>query len=87
MRVPPGLSGPEASAWSQRQRLRFDAMRWTAAKLRPRAYGDHVQLDVNVSQQISIQAALEQANARVIEGFPYRQALADVSLSKSERAD
>jgi len=70
---PPGLSGPEASAWSQRQRLRFDAMRWTAAKLRPRAYGDHVQLDVNVSQQISIRAALEQANARVIEGVVLEQ--------------
>lgn len=63
--VPTGLSGPETAAWAQRQRLRLDAMRWTAAKLRPRAYSDHVQLDVNVAAQVSIASALEAANRRL----------------------
>jgi hypothetical protein len=63
--IPAGLSGPEASAWAQRQRLRVDAMKWTAAKLRPRAYSDHVSLDVAIDQRISITAALEAAQRRV----------------------
>lgn len=63
--IPAGLSGPEASAWAQRQRLRFDALRWTAAKLRPRAWGDHVSVDVAVDQRISIIGALEAAARRV----------------------
>jgi hypothetical protein len=63
--MPSGLSGPEASAWAQRQRLRVDAMKWTAAKLRPRAWGEHVQVDLNVSQTISIREALAQAERRV----------------------
>lgn len=63
--IPPGLSGPEASAWAQRQRLRVDAMKWTSAKLRPRVYGEHVSLDVAVEHRISITAALEAAQRRV----------------------
>jgi hypothetical protein len=62
---PPGLSGPEVSAWTARQRLRFDAMRWTAAKLRPKVWSDHVSVDLNVSQKISIIGALEAAQRRV----------------------
>jgi len=63
--IPPGLSGPEASAWAQRQRLRVDAMKWSAAKLRPRVYGEHLSLEVAVDQRISITAALAAANNRV----------------------
>jgi hypothetical protein len=63
--VPVGLSGPEASAWAQRQRLRVDSLKWTAAKLRPRVWGDHVQVDVAVDQRISITAALAAAERRV----------------------
>lgn len=63
--LPPGLTGPEASAWAQRQRLRVDAMKWTAAKLRPRSWGEHVSVDVEVDAQISIVAALAAANHRV----------------------
>jgi hypothetical protein len=40
-------------------------MKWTASKLRPRVWGDHVSVDVAVDGQISIIAALAAANHRV----------------------
>lgn len=63
--IPAGLTGPEASAWAQRQRLRVDSLRWTASKLRPRFWGEAVQIDVAVDQRISIIGALEAAQRRV----------------------
>jgi hypothetical protein len=63
--IPPDLRGADASAWVQRQRLRFDALRWTASKLRPRAWGDSVAVAVEVEQRISITAALAAAERRV----------------------
>ncbi len=63
--IPPDLRGADASAWVQRQRLRFDALRWTASKLRPRAWGDSVAVAVEVEQRISITAALAAAEQRV----------------------
>jgi hypothetical protein len=86
--MPQGLSGPEASAWAQRQRLRVDAMKWTAAKLRPRVYGEHVSLDVAVDQRISIIGALEAAQRRVdtIESVePEPAALLEDSRSRAKR--
>lgn len=63
-RMPEGLDGPAMSAWVQQLRLRVDARKWAASKLRPRVYGD--RLDVSVSPgQISISGALEAANRRV----------------------
>jgi hypothetical protein len=63
-RMPEGLDGPAMSAWVQQLRLRVDARKWAASKLRPRAWGD--RLDVSVSPgQISISGALEAANRRV----------------------
>jgi hypothetical protein len=64
--IPPELRGADASAWVQRQRLRFDALRWTASKLRPRAWGDSVAVAVEVEQKISITAALAAAEQRVL---------------------
>jgi hypothetical protein len=63
--IPPELRGADASAWVQRQRLRVDVLRWTASKLRPRAWGDAVAVAVEVTQQISITAALAAAEQRV----------------------
>ena len=63
--IPAGLSGAEASAWAQRQRLRVDGMTWTAAKLRPRAWGEHLSVEVDTHKSVSITLALEQAQARV----------------------
>lgn len=66
--LPEGLDGREASAWVQLQRLRLDARRWTAARLRPRVWGD--RLDVSVTNtQISITAALAAAEARLLTAY------------------
>jgi len=52
--------------WINRKRMQIDARKWTACKLKPKAYGD--RLDVNVEQRISITQALEEAKGRLIEG-------------------
>ena len=65
--MPEGLDGPSKSAWVQKLRVQIDVRKWTAAKLHPRTYGE--RLDVSVTEtQISITAALAEAEARVIEG-------------------
>jgi hypothetical protein len=62
-RMPADLDGSAMSAWVQQLRLRIDARKWAASKLRPRVYGD--RLDVSVSPgQISVSQALEAANQR-----------------------
>ena len=62
--IPSHLEPKEQNAWVQRQKLRIDARKWTTSKLRPRVYGE--RLDVSVSHtQISITSALERANARL----------------------
>ena len=64
--MPDGLDGRQASAWVQQLRLKVDARKWASSKLKPRTYGD--RLDVSVEQtSISITAALAQANQRVID--------------------
>ena len=63
--IPKGLDGPTMSAWVQRLRVQVDVRKWVASKLAPRTYGD--KLDVSVTnEKISITAALEAANARVL---------------------
>ena len=65
--IPQNLDGPARSAFVQQLRLRVDARKWAAAKLRPRTYGD--RLDVSVQEtRISISAALALAEARVVRG-------------------
>jgi hypothetical protein len=49
----------------QLKRLRVDAMKWTASKLRPKAWGEHVSVDVAVQQRISITATLGAAQRQV----------------------
>lgn len=62
---PAHLEGPALSAWVQQLKLRVHAREWTASKLRPRVYGQ--QIDVSVQHtQISVLAALERAEQRVI---------------------
>jgi hypothetical protein len=63
--IPKDLDGPAMSAWVQRLRVQVDVRKWVASKLAPRTYGD--KLDVSVTNEtISITAALEAANARVL---------------------
>ena len=47
-------------------RVKIDTRKGIAAHLHPRAWGERIQ--VEVEQQISITAALNAAEARVIEG-------------------
>lgn len=64
-KMPDGLDGREASAWVQQLRLKVDVRKWAAAKLRPRVYGERI--DVAVShERISIKAALAAAQGRLL---------------------
>jgi len=52
------------SAWVQHLRVKIDVLKWTASKLKPRTWGD--RLDVSVThEQISIIQVLEEASKRV----------------------
>ena len=65
-KMPDGLDGSGQSAWVQHQRLKVDARKWIASKLKPRTYGD--RLDVSVTDnRISVLGALEQARQRVLK--------------------
>ena len=63
-KLPDCLDGRAQSAWVQHLRVKIDVLKWTASKLRPRVYGE--RLDVSVTNtQISITQALEIAEKRV----------------------
>ena len=63
---PEGLDGPQLSAWINQMKIRIDTRKWTAAKLRPKQWGE--RMDVNVTQtKISITTALKEAEARLID--------------------
>jgi len=54
-----------ASAWVQQKRVQVDARKWVASKLKPKVYGD--RLDVSVTDtRISVLDALKEAKQRVI---------------------
>ena len=63
--MPAGLDGPAASAWVQQLRLKVDVRKWAASKLRPRVYGERIDVAVR-GEGISILRALEDANRRVL---------------------
>jgi hypothetical protein len=74
---PEGLEGVAVSAWVNQKRLQVDARKWVASKLKPRTYGD--RLDVSVSDnRISVIQALEQAQARVQIGMAKSDDVTDV---------
>ena len=64
--MPEGLDEPGMSAWVQKLRVRIDVRKWAASKLRPRAYGERLEVAVQ-PPGISILQALEAAHRRVIE--------------------
>jgi hypothetical protein len=65
--MPPADLDPQLiNAWVNRQRLRIDARKWTASKLRPKQWGDRVDVSVTHTQ-ISIVSALREAEARLID--------------------
>jgi hypothetical protein len=63
--IPHGLDGPGKSAWVQKLRLQIDTRKWIACKLKPRQYGDRVDLEVKHTS-ISISAALAEAEGRLL---------------------
>lgn len=64
--MPEGLDGPGRSAWVQQMRLRVDVRKWAASKLKPKTYGERLDLSVS-NDPISITAALENAKQRVLD--------------------
>lgn len=65
--MPPADLDPALiNAWVNRQRLRIDARKWTASKLRPKVWGDKVDVSITHTQ-ISITQALESAEGRLID--------------------
>jgi hypothetical protein len=63
--IPTGLDPASRSAWVQHLRIRIDTRKWAASKLKPKTYGDRIDVSVN-HDQISIQGALDAANRRII---------------------
>ena len=82
--MPEHLQGPGASAWVQQKRLQVDARKWIASKLKPRTYGD--RLDVSVTDnRISVLGALEQAQQRVALGMSKEANVLDVEVKTVEK--
>jgi hypothetical protein len=63
---PEGLDGPQLSAWINQMKIRIDTRKWTAAKLRPKQWGERIDVAVTHTQ-ISISQALKEAEARLID--------------------
>lgn len=63
--MPKGLEGPMASAWVQQKRMQVDARKWIASKLKPKMYGDRIDVAVT-DTRISVMDALKEAKQRVL---------------------
>lgn len=64
--IPLDLDGPQLSAWINQLKIKIDTRKWTAAKLRPKTWGE--KMDVNITHtQISITQALREAESRLID--------------------
>jgi len=68
-KLPDDLDGRAQSAWVQHLRVKIDVLKWTASKLRPKVYGERIDVSVT-NTQISITSALEMAEKRVIDILP-----------------
>lgn len=76
-KLPDNLDGRAQSAWVQHLRVKIDVLKWTASKLRPRVYGDRIDIAVT-NTQISITKALELAEARVAGNLDMEKAVLNV---------
>lgn len=63
--MPAYLEGPAASAWVQQKRMQVDARKWIASKLKPKMYGDRIDVSVT-DTRISVMDALKEAKQRVL---------------------
>jgi hypothetical protein len=64
--IPEDLDGPRLNAWINQMKIRIDTRKWTAAKLRPKSWGERVDVSVTHTQ-ISINEALRSAESRLID--------------------
>jgi hypothetical protein len=64
--IPADLDGPSKTAWSLRQRLRFDARRWASSKLAPRRYGDRISVE-QTGTMVNLQALVDERQRRMRE--------------------
>ena len=64
--MPDGLEGSQASAWVQQKRMQVDARKWIASKLKPKMYGDRIDVAVT-DNRISVMDALKEAKQRVLK--------------------
>jgi hypothetical protein len=62
----------------QRARNRIDARRWYAAKMKPQKYGERI--DVSVTQQVDLRAAIEAGKQRVALPGRYQQQVTDAEV-------
>jgi hypothetical protein len=62
---PDHLDGPGRHAWVAQLKVIIAARQWTASKLKPKVYGDRLDVDVG-QKQISITGALEAARTRML---------------------
>lgn len=63
--IPAHLDGPSKSAWVNQKRIQVDARKWVAAKLKPKVYGDRIDVSVT-DTRISVSDALKEAKLRVL---------------------
>lgn len=63
--IPEDLEPAARSAWVQNKRVQIDVIKWVASRTFRQAWGERVDLSVNHTQ-ISISAALEAANDRIV---------------------
>jgi hypothetical protein len=63
---PADLDGPSKTAWTARQRLRFDARRWASSKLAPRRYGDRITVE-QTGTIVNLQALVDERQRRMRE--------------------
>jgi hypothetical protein len=57
-----GKHGPielENKEWTSRSKLRVEARKWIASKLKPKKYGDKIEQDVNLKGEISVTLNLD----------------------------
>jgi hypothetical protein len=63
---PADLDGPSKTAWTARQRLRFDARRWASSKLAPRRYGDRITVE-QTGTIVNLQALVDERQRKMRE--------------------
>lgn len=72
---------PDAS----RAKVRVDVRKWRASKMRPKIYGD--KLDLNVTQQVDVAGALQEGRARYVRPMSDQQNVIDAEVIEVKQVD